>query len=643
MTTWILEVVAIVGATVHSLDGAPAAPATVLIEDGKLVAIGADVPVPDGARRIEAAGLHLMPGLIDGYVGHDPDQDWLYTQAGTTTVVDHGNELSRIFDQRLPRARDGAPGPWIVTAGAVIDGVPPATNAALVTPDENAVQGTLKTLIEQDAAQRVDFFAYQSSLPLPAWKKLVELVHAQKMKAWGTLPKGATLADLCQVAPDGLLFLDAFAPSGDDWPNLDLAKLDATIRELAAKKIAVVPLLRGVGRLAETPESQVGELEYLSPAFAGRWAAEWELRRRNTDAGYRSKALRVLEKQRALVKKLFDAGVTLVPASGAPNPWLSPGAGLVRELVEWQIAGIPTLAVLRAATSGNADAFGLAERCGRLAPGLVADLVLLRSDPELAVANLTAIEAVVVRGRYLGRAELDEKRAQLRARQQAALDAATQPLKIDPPEVPNGVAVLEGYAETATDGVRTAGERWAIVQEAGGATVFSGRRVVPGAGGHLDVDLQLVQRVVDGALESFSVDLRTSKHQLTVRGVWVVDQFRVERKLDGVHVDTQSTNERIGAVDLESVTSYMLLSRFERRAKFPILRFHAALELEVARWERTQDPQGWLLFRTPSGGRAVELDAKGALSRLVVQQGTRQLETRNLAASGPGFPNLATK
>jgi hypothetical protein len=208
MTSWILETLAIVGATVHTLDGRAPDVATVLTVDGKIAAIGKDVAIPDGARRVEAAGLHLVPGLIDGYVGHDPDQDLLYTLAGTTTVVDHGNELSRIFDQRLERARDGAPGPWIVTAGALIDGVPPATNAALVATDEASVQRTVKTLAEQEPEARVDFFAYQSNLPIPAWKKLVELAHAQKMRVWGTLPKGATLSDVAAVAPDGLLFLE---------------------------------------------------------------------------------------------------------------------------------------------------------------------------------------------------------------------------------------------------------------------------------------------------------------------------------------------------------------------------------------------------------------------------------------------------
>lgn len=645
MTSWLLEVLAIVGATVHTLDETPPAVATVLIDGTKIVAVGPDVVVPDGARRVDASGFHLLAGLVDGYVGHDPDQDLLYVLAGTTSVIDHGNELSRVFDQRLEKVRDATPGPRLVTAGATIDGVPPATTAALVAHDEATVQAVVKTLVEQDDAQRVDFFAYQSNLPAPAWKKLVELAHAQKMRVFGPLPKAATLAEFAAVAPDGLVFLDAFAPANGDWPSLDLATLEPTIRAFAEKRIAVVPLVRGVARLAESPERQVGELELLSPVFAGRWANEWALRRRSTDPGYRAKAERVLAKQRELVKRLFDAGVTLVPASGAPHPWLTPGAGLVRELVEWQAAGVPTRAALVAATRGNAELFGLGARTGRIAAGFDADLVLVRSDPELTPANLTGVEAVCVRGAWLARADLDRKREELAARQQAALNAATRPLEIAAPTLPAGDKLLEGYAESAVDGVRTAGERWAIVKDADGATVFVGRRFVPGAGGHQDVELEVVQRIVDGALESFRIDLKTSKHHLAVRGLWVLDQMRVERTLDGAHVDTKSTNERIACLDVESVTTYALLARFEKRKKFPALRFHAALELEVVRWERTEKdaetPGDWWVYRTPSGGRAAELSGNGALTRLVVQQGSGQVETKNLTVSGPGLPPAA--
>ncbi len=57
-------VTALVGATVHTVTG-PAIPgATVLLEGGKIAALGADLVLPEGAERIDLSGLHLYPGFI---------------------------------------------------------------------------------------------------------------------------------------------------------------------------------------------------------------------------------------------------------------------------------------------------------------------------------------------------------------------------------------------------------------------------------------------------------------------------------------------------------------------------------------------------------------------------------------------------
>ena len=55
---------ALVGATVHTVSGETLAAATVIVEGGKIRAVGRDVAVPTGARTIALAGLHLYPSLI---------------------------------------------------------------------------------------------------------------------------------------------------------------------------------------------------------------------------------------------------------------------------------------------------------------------------------------------------------------------------------------------------------------------------------------------------------------------------------------------------------------------------------------------------------------------------------------------------
>jgi imidazolonepropionase-like amidohydrolase len=60
--------VAIVGGNVHTVtDRGMIAGATVLIEDGRIVAVGTDVVVPDGATRVEARGKVVTPGIFEPY------------------------------------------------------------------------------------------------------------------------------------------------------------------------------------------------------------------------------------------------------------------------------------------------------------------------------------------------------------------------------------------------------------------------------------------------------------------------------------------------------------------------------------------------------------------------------------------------
>src|SRR5882672_10076077 len=75
----------------------------VAIAAGKIVAIGADDTLPDGKRTIDAAGLHILPGLIDAHVHfrdpgvtHKEDFSTGSTAAvcgGITTIIDMPNQL----------------------------------------------------------------------------------------------------------------------------------------------------------------------------------------------------------------------------------------------------------------------------------------------------------------------------------------------------------------------------------------------------------------------------------------------------------------------------------------------------------------------------------------------------------------------
>src|SRR5260370_36217292 len=54
------------GGTVYRVSGPKIDNATVLIREGRIAAVGANVAVPAGATRIDAAGKWVTPGFIDG-------------------------------------------------------------------------------------------------------------------------------------------------------------------------------------------------------------------------------------------------------------------------------------------------------------------------------------------------------------------------------------------------------------------------------------------------------------------------------------------------------------------------------------------------------------------------------------------------
>jgi imidazolonepropionase-like amidohydrolase len=59
--------VALVGGTIHTVTNGVIENGTIVFEDGRITAIGANVSVPTFAQQIDVSGRHIYPGLIDGY------------------------------------------------------------------------------------------------------------------------------------------------------------------------------------------------------------------------------------------------------------------------------------------------------------------------------------------------------------------------------------------------------------------------------------------------------------------------------------------------------------------------------------------------------------------------------------------------
>jgi imidazolonepropionase-like amidohydrolase len=97
------------------------------------------------------------------------------------------------------------------------------------------------------------------------------------------------------------------------------------------------------------------------------------------------------------LKKLHDAGITIVMGTDAGNIGTLHGPSVFREMTLEHEAGLTPLEVLRTATTNGALAFGNPD-LGAIAPGKLADLVLLSADPLADVANFSRAERVIKGG-----------------------------------------------------------------------------------------------------------------------------------------------------------------------------------------------------------------------------------------------------
>jgi imidazolonepropionase-like amidohydrolase len=98
------------------------------------------------------------------------------------------------------------------------------------------------------------------------------------------------------------------------------------------------------------------------------------------------------------LKKLADAGVTIVMGTDAGNIGTLHGPSIHREMRLMQESGLTPLEILRSATTNGAKALGLEGKTGEIAAGMYADLVILDADPLADSANLARVYRTIKGG-----------------------------------------------------------------------------------------------------------------------------------------------------------------------------------------------------------------------------------------------------
>jgi imidazolonepropionase-like amidohydrolase len=107
-----------------------------------------------------------------------------------------------------------------------------------------------------------------------------------------------------------------------------------------------------------------------------------------------------------LVGVLHEEGVPILVGTDTGAPFLVPGRAVHEEMALLVECGLSPLDALRAATVNPARQLGVSDSLGRVAPGYVADLVILSGNPLNDIGNVSRIESVVLNGRLFSASEL---------------------------------------------------------------------------------------------------------------------------------------------------------------------------------------------------------------------------------------------
>jgi tetratricopeptide (TPR) repeat protein len=204
----------------------------------------------------------------------------------------------------------------------------------------------------------------------------------------------------------------------------DLRKLPALIKVLTDNDVAVMPDLSFTFTNILMWDSLENvwsdpEFAYLQPETASMWLGGNINQRDNLDNFIVREQWKL-----GLIQKLTiefqKAGILQVIGTDASLPGLFPGEAVHRELTELVKAGISNYDALAIGTR-NAGEFiqryiDRDTRVGQIQPGYRADFVILNANPLQDIRNARAVDAVVVNGVYTGKSQLNERRAQQRAR-----------------------------------------------------------------------------------------------------------------------------------------------------------------------------------------------------------------------------------
>ena len=410
---------------------------TVLIAGGRIAAMGerGRVRVPAGVRRVDGTGKYLTPGLIDmhvhvgAYTGPGvqrvPQLLGLLVSSGVTTarsMVGHATHL----ELRKALAGDSIVAPSMSFAAPQLTG-PNATGPFAQFSVPTAAAATQK--VQEYAAAGYDFIKVTFGLTPEVYDAIATATRQAKLPLSGHVVSDVGLARAL-AAGQQIEHLDAYLEAAvkDDAPVKGIVsqgKPGAILDHLDSRKIDSLARATARAGVYSTPTLAFFEDIFMSnvPADSLRAredAAYWADAAVNTMIEGRaglwatpltpSQLIAWRQFRRDLTLALSKAGAKLMVGSDSPQQFNMLGFAAHRELSGLVAAGLTPYQALEAATRIPAEFLGASREVGTVQVGKRADLMLVGANPLENVTVLRRPEAVVLRGRWIDRPELDRLR-----------------------------------------------------------------------------------------------------------------------------------------------------------------------------------------------------------------------------------------
>lgn len=401
--------------TGHSVPGS-----TVVIEGNRIKAVGKDgkVMIPAGAERIDARGRTLMPGLADMHVHLGEGEGVQHLAAGVTSVRDLAGDTDALLALKRRIEAGEEIGPRISMSG-IMDGPGPFAGPTKVLVDTEAKAQAAVDDYARLGYQGVKIYSSIKPELVPA---IIKRAHEKGLRVSGHVPAFMTARQFIEAGADEMqhinfVFLNFFF---DEVKDTRTPARFTSIAQRAAKLDFTSPEVRSFVQLLQDKHTVIDPTVTIfysmftdqpgtvGPAYAPIASRlPPQVRRSLLEGGlpipagseqqYRESADAMLR----MIKLLYDSGITLV--AGTDN---LPGFTLHRELEMYVQAGIPAPEVLRIATLNAAKVLQREAELGSIAPGKLADMIVVDGDPARNISDIRNTELVVKDGKLYEAAAL---------------------------------------------------------------------------------------------------------------------------------------------------------------------------------------------------------------------------------------------